>query len=128
MKGAVFVNRGGYDTTGLSDLYEFRDSLKDIDIPDVSHLAYKVIFLNSMNESCTDTNYESLRFYNEITRRYLSAYGIDYVATGSQCYTVDDFDKLTDLVKRQNIELVVVAARMDVVDLSQHVDQGFTMD
>ncbi|MGI0022641.1 MAG: hypothetical protein ACRD9Q_07255, partial [Nitrososphaeraceae archaeon] len=41
---------------------------------------FKIVFINSLNDECTQRNYKALDFYDQVTRKYLSLYSMKYSA------------------------------------------------
>jgi len=110
MQGQVIVE---YDKTYKNDssintMYDFRDALLNIPTYPSSIMKFKIVFVNSVDEKCTERNYESLKFYREVARNYLSWYGIDSHSITPSCITEDEYGKLLDEVASMEVDLVIL--------------------
>ena len=112
MTGQVIVEAPPADISQGSDvpptLDEFIAYLPNVVINHSPVLKFKVVYVNSIDEKCTEQNYKDIHFYKEVTRNYLSWYGIEAVSATPQCVTVNDFNKASDTIISEEIELLIL--------------------
>jgi len=111
MKGVVIVDTAEKysDSNQKLSLYEFRDTLVEVEVFPSTPMKFKVVFVTSDDE-CSKRNYESVHHYNLVTDYYLSRYGIDAQRTQYQCITENELDELLDKIESENIELIITMA------------------
>jgi len=114
MQGLVIVNSPPVDITKdsnkLPTIDDFVAYLPTSNIFPTSLLKYKLVFVNSVDDKCSERNYQTMYFLNTVTDYYLSFYDVEHHATTPTCLTVNDFNKIADFVEREELELIILIA------------------
>ena len=83
-------------------------------------LSYAVFFITE-NDTCSDSEYESLKFYQVITDEYLSLYGIQHDLQGSLCVPLKNYQSYFSGLSTFTLPVVI----SDNTVGQQLVQQGF---
>jgi len=76
------------------DKSEVRTSeVATLESPTGEKLTYKLWFLSSGYQQCTDNNILELKFYEAVTDQYLTKYGIPHQSFNSECVNVNSLTK-----------------------------------
>lgn len=72
-----------------------------------STVKYKLFFVNSLDEKCTTRNYQAMNFYNDVTKNYLSLYGVSYSASRPECIISDDLSYIDSKLSSENLVIII---------------------
>jgi tetratricopeptide (TPR) repeat protein len=71
-------------------------------------LDYSVIFVNSVDDQCSDRNYKSLQFYETITEQYLTKYDISHNLVNSMCITMNELQSNTQKIESSDLPIIIL--------------------
>lgn len=80
-------------------------------------IQYKLFFLNSQNSECSSRSIQAMNFYNDVTKSYLSLYGIKYSALSPQCITSSQIQLINNDVSSNNLTIVMTDVLLSATHL-----------
>jgi hypothetical protein len=80
------------------------DSLVHLNQPQVR---YKLFFVNSLDNKCTNRNIQAMNFYDDVVKAYFSLYKIQYVSSPSQCVTAEQSSLMDQEINSHDLVIVI---------------------